>query len=288
MNKKEAIKKTIKYFHYFKYSPTPEELFSYLPYKTTKKELLSILSSLPSYPNETYEAIIKKRKEISKRKLKHIQFVLKILSHISYLKFIGLSGSMGMMNAEEKDDIDVFIITAKNRLWTTRLIVLTILTLMEKRRKRTDVNVKNKVCTNLWFDESHLSIPQYKQNLYTAHEVLQMKPIIQKGDIYERFLDANTWVRNYFPNNEKMFESKTQNEISKPIRYNLYIRCINYFFVYPISCMLYLISSVFEVIAKNFQLYLINRHKTNEIITDTQLWFFPDDFEVKLRKEKLL
>ncbi len=37
-----------------------------------------------------------------------------------------------------------------------------------------------------------------------------------------------------------------------------------------------------EKILKGLQLYFINRHKTSEIILDTQLWFHPDDFGKKI------
>ena len=37
-----------------------------------------------------------------------------------------------------------------------------------------------------------------------------------------------------------------------------------------------------EKILKKFQLRLINKHKTTELITDTQLWFHPEDFGEKM------
>ena len=43
-------------------------------------------------------------------------------------------------------------------------------------------------------------------------------------------------------------------------------------------------SDFIELISKKLQLSIINRHKTNEIITNKQLWFFPEDFENKLPK----
>lgn len=45
-----------------------------------------------------------------------------------------------------------------------------------------------------------------------------------------------------------------------------------------------LLAEGIETLIKNLQLMLINRHKTSEIITDTQLWFFPDDYELKIHE----
>ena len=38
--------------------------------------------------------------------------------------------------------------------------------------------ITNKVCLNLFFDESDLAVPKFKRSEYVAHEVLQMKPLV--------------------------------------------------------------------------------------------------------------
>ena len=45
----------------------------------------------------------------------------------------------------------------------------------------------------------------------------------------------------------------------------------------------FVIFNKIESIFKKVQLSLINRHRTTEIITSTQLWFHPDDFEKKIK-----
>jgi hypothetical protein len=45
-----------------------------------------------------------------------------------------------------------------------------------------------------------------------------------------------------------------------------------------------LFIDIFEQLARVFQLYFINKHKTKERISKTQLWFYPRDFEAKLSK----
>jgi len=39
--------------------------------------------------------------------------------------------------------------------------------------------------------ENALALPQNKQNLYTAHEVIQLLPIYNKDNTYAKFLRAN-------------------------------------------------------------------------------------------------
>ena len=128
-------------------------------------------------------------------------------------------------------------------------------------RRPSQIGYKDKVCLNLFFDESNLKIPKYKQTEYVAHEVLQMKPFIQKGDIYMRFIDTNRWVFDIFPNAEKDFHRHPRESATDPRKS---------------------IVDTIELILKNLQLLLIKRHKTTEIITDSQLWFHPEDFGEKV------
>ena len=193
------------------------------------------------------------------------------------------------MNAKEDDDIDLFIITAKNRLFTGRLITLILAQLFGLRRNRETResfnnetmkqlnNVfRNKVCLNLFFDESNLKVPKFKQTEFVGHEVLQMKPIMIKGDIYERFLKANPWVQAIFPNSTWII-SKIKDQRSKT---SSKLKSLKFKPVFDICALTF---DLFERLAKNFQLTSINRHRTTEIITSTQLWFHPDDFEKKIK-----
>ncbi|MEA3354884.1 MAG: hypothetical protein U9Q63_00140 [Patescibacteria group bacterium] len=58
----------------------------------------------------------------------------------------------------------------------------------------------DKICLNLWLDKSALAISKSRHNLYTAHEVCQIKPLYNKNKTYERFLSLNSWVKNFLPN----------------------------------------------------------------------------------------
>jgi len=218
-----------------------------------------------------------------------VRLYLKILSFFPQIKLIGLSGSLAMMNAGKNDDIDLFIITAKKRLFTGRIIALflaEVLGLRKKFRKnkkspkifrfypmKADLaDLSEKVCLNLFFDESDLAVPEFKRNEYVAHEVLQMKPIINKDSAYEKFLKANSWVFEIFPNAREVVSIKYKVlSIKKKKSLNTGYLILNTFF------------NKIEQSLKVFQLHLINHHRTTEIITNTQLWFHPEDFREKMK-----
>ncbi len=307
-NFESAVLKTIRYFSFFKYPPNFEEIYTFLKKKSSKKRLASILErmvrnkvilrsengnlyTLPQYSiNQSQSSNLKtqnynpklktinnlaikqfnnwkKKYVISHQKLNNLRFCLyiELLSWFPQIQLVGFSGTVAMMNADEKDDIDLFIITAKNRLFTARIITILLAQVMDIRRKRltysrrpSRIGYKDKVCLNLFFDESNLRVPRFKQTEYVAHEVLQMKPLINKNNTYEKFLHKKKWVYEIFPNATKI-------KIQKSTRNN-----VNF------------LGNILEFCLKKLQLISIKQHQTNEMVTNTQLWFFPEDFEKKV------
>ena len=118
--------------------------------------------------------------------------VCNVLIKFPYVRGIGISGSLSKNFADEDSDIDLFIITAKNRLWIAR-------TLMHVLKKLAYVAGKEHYfCMNYYIDEQNLLIPE--QNIYTAAEVVTLIPL--QGDIaFVDFFAANAWCRQFLPNN---------------------------------------------------------------------------------------
>lgn len=276
MNNK--IIKVIKYFSFFGYYPTLNEIYMFLEAKISKNSLEKIinlmvknkllLASKYTPPQYSIGRIKDQKSKIknSEKKLNNWRFRLyiKLISLFSQIKLVGLSGSISMMSADTDDDIDLFIITARNRLFTGRLIALILAQLFGLRRTRGMGNSNNKICLNLFFDEKSMKVPKFKQTEFVGHEVLQMKPIVNKEMTYERFLASNKWVFGLFPNAKQTFNFKFSLPGRKAGIFDEKLR------------------DWLESKLKSFQMKLINKHKTTEIITNTQLWFHPDDFEKKL------
>jgi len=330
------VLKTIRYFSFFDYSPSFEEIYTFLGKKATKKRVEKVLKNLERqkkikklknlnnvirytlhvtredtvgeystrHKASNLKSQISKLKTekynqkylFSQKKLENwrVRLYLKILSFFPQIKLVGLSGSLAMMNVDEDDDIDLFIITANNRLFTGRIIALFWAEVLGLRRKaqhrvfesasprqggvpkpltqkQVFLLTKDKVCLNLFFDENDLAVPKFKRSEYVAHEVLQMKPIVNKDNIYERFLKANSWVFKIFPNAQTVLKLKIEN---LKFNENFKLKIKNF-------------GDWLENLLKKLQLYMINKHRTTEIITDTQLWFHPDDFEKKIKFNSL-
>ena len=306
----KKISDILEYFSFFSYPPTFEEIYTFFPEKLTRRRLTSILDemekkiliinwkvegastfnflcssvnimryTLPQYSKKTREYRLRLTNSFTK--VRKILPYVQLLTFVSSIKLIGLSGSVSMFNAREEDDIDLFIITARNRLFTGRFIALLVAELFGLRRKShypDHIGVPhhdketNKACLNLFFDERNLTVPNFKKTEYVAHEILQMKPLIDKDNTYLRFIQANKWVFKFFPN--------AKNQISNEL---LSFKIKNLDFIENFK---FQIANSLEEILKKLQLYFIKKHQTTEIITDSQLWFHPDDFEKKLAKKE--
>lgn len=122
------------------------------------------------------------------------------LARLPYVVAIFMTGSTAVGNAPHNDDIDLMVITAQHSLWTSRVSITLWLELHGVRRRPHDHDNNNKICMNLFLTPDSLAVPEERRNLYTAHEVIQVKPLVDPSNFHARFLKANQWVKTYLPN----------------------------------------------------------------------------------------
>lgn len=135
------------------------------------------------------EAISAKKKVIAEK-------VVELFSKIPTIEAVFLTGSVAVGNAKEESDIDLMIVTAPGALWLTRasvFVFLKSLGLLRSFKKQ-----KDKICPNIFLDGQHLEIRE--KNLYTAHEVLQVKCLYDRSGMERKWLDQNEWAKKVLPN----------------------------------------------------------------------------------------
>jgi len=201
---KEDILATLAYFDLFNYPITRGEIYLFLQNKydyevfddalncLLKGELIHMFDKFYTLRNDHY--LIVRRNEGNKKAEELIKIAEKvgnILIRFPYVRGIAISGSLSKNYADEDSDIDLFIITAKNRLWIAR-------TVMHVFKKLTFlVNKEDYFCMNYYIDEHQLEIVE--KSIYTAIEIGTLIPL--QGDVvFEKFYTANAWIRNFIPN----------------------------------------------------------------------------------------
>jgi hypothetical protein len=100
-----------------------------------------------------------------------------------------ISGSLSKDYADDRTDIDFFIITAPRRLWVARMLLVLF-------KRIFLLNSHKFFCVNYFVDEEHLEIEE--KNLFTATELSTLLPI-HGSELYHRFFGCNAWVREILP-----------------------------------------------------------------------------------------
>lgn len=107
-----------------------------------------------------------------------------------FVRAVGISGSLSKNFADEKADIDFFVITKANRLWIAR-------TIMHLFKKLTFITGhQHYFCMNYYIDEEAMLIGS--QNIFTAVEIGTLLPVAGKETL-DDFYRINNWSRKFFP-----------------------------------------------------------------------------------------
>ena len=200
--KASQLQKTINYASFFNASLTLEGLHFWLisPKKHSLVEVRNLLTKHPSLKKKiisTKDKYLLKKTRLTNQKIKTVQKLVNVLKIVPSIKLIALTGSLSVNNPKKRDDIDLMIVVTPNTLWLTRPLVIFLTSTLSIRRKPRGMVTTNTICTNLWLDQLNLTVPKNKQNLYTAHEVLQTKPLFDRGGVHQQFVKKNIWTKKY-------------------------------------------------------------------------------------------
>jgi len=201
-----AILKTLVYFDIFDYPLSQRDIKSFLECHLHDEVLTRALRQLISdriifktgefYSLQNNLQKAEKRLQGNLRAQKLLPRAAKIgafLYKFPYVRAVAVSGSLSKNYADEKADIDFFIIAKENRLWIAR----TILHLFKKLTFL--FGRQHFYCMNYFIDEKALIIPE--RNIYTAMEVVTLMPLAGNYTM-NKFFEVNSWTEKWFPEYE--------------------------------------------------------------------------------------
>jgi hypothetical protein len=211
------------------------------------------------------EHLVEKRKEkeqYNKIKLAKAKTIANILAYVPTVFFIGVSGGVAIQNAEKDDDVDIFIIVKENTVWISRLVLLCILLCLGMLRTRGSTWVSDKICLNMLLDETVLAFTKDRHDVYTAHEIAQIDPLLQRKNMYKNFLAANKWITQFLPHaqGKNCDISLTNTSV------------LSGWFAWIMS------RSFIEYSARYIQYKKMEKHLTKETISSSFLAFHPYDY----------
>lgn len=210
---KKNILYTIAFYDCLNYPLTPLELrekFICKFGKVQKSSILEIersLSSLEEFITKKDGLICLKGSEklvgqrvrnqkIALAKLRRVKRWMKWLVWVPFLKGVFVTGTLGMKNSEKGSDWDVWVITAKGRIWLGRLFFTLILMLFGK--KRDDKKIKDRFCLNHFLAMDGLELTD--KNEFSASEISFSIPVYDEF-VHRQFIKENHhWAKEVMPN----------------------------------------------------------------------------------------
>ncbi len=203
MTPHDAIRTTLAYADLFQYPMTAAEIHRYLiEYETSHSQLEAWLEEavtqtlivqvgdyfvLPE--RESYVAIREARSAKSAELWQPAKRYGAQIARLPFVKMVGVTGSLAVNNVTDSADIDYFIITANDRLWLCRMIIIGLV----RAVARTGIEL----CPNYFLSERALALTE--RDIYTARELAQMVPL-HGFDYYQQMMTANSWIADYLPN----------------------------------------------------------------------------------------
>lgn len=124
-----------------------------------------------------------------------------ILGKLPFIRLVAVCNTLAYGNSRPEADIDFFIVTAKNRLWTARLISVFLFQFLGWRPM--PEKQQNKICLSFFVSEEDLNLKKATlgdNDAYFHFWLGTLLPIYDQGGYYHRLLEANSWVKNYLPN----------------------------------------------------------------------------------------
>ena len=287
----KSILATIVYYDTLNLPLTQMEIFKYLikitpEQKLSKINLFNIITLLESKELKRFieskngfyflkgrEKLIKqriKKQKITEQKWKIAKRIIWIMQSIPFLKGVIISGSIAMGNTKKESDIDVLIITSKNRIWTTRAITTLLLHLLKRRRHNN--LTKDRICLNHYITEKSLNI--IHRSLYNAQTYAHLIPVLELENFnLKKFYQKNKWIKNYL-----FFIFSEKNLIFRKSKHsfllNFFRKSLEYILKNPLGDLL-------EKITKIIQVFRIKRDKLTYakggriVINDMELEFHP-------------
>lgn len=203
----EELLLVLRYFDFFKYPLDKIQLYTFLSTRIEKIQTLDqtldflvaeqkIEEKCGYYALKDIDSLLSNRLKGEKRFRAlsgRIEKTSKRLSRFPFIEFVGLSGSLSKGYAPEKSDIDLFIITSKNRLWICR-------TILHVFKKISFIKgSQHWYCMNYFVDETALEIEE--QNYFTAIELATLKPLADKLNFHQKLIENNAhWMNKVLPN----------------------------------------------------------------------------------------
>jgi len=199
----QGVVRTLMYYHIFEFPLSVDELHRFSPVRWNDaaeleielKELLAagMIGLDRGYYFIGDDSHVDERRADEERARTELPRAARwsgFIARFPHVRGVAVSGTLSKGVMKEGDDLDYLVFTEPGRVWLCRLVLMGF-------KKVFLLNSHHRFCINYLLAEDHLEIPD--RDLFTATEVAWLLPTVNRS-IHDRFLAANSWIADYFPN----------------------------------------------------------------------------------------
>ncbi len=203
----EAVLATVAWFDVFGYPLTLLEVARHLPVAGFRgtASLSDIATALASplftcvdghyslTDGDGDIALRRQRFRLAKRKLVRARRAARLFGLLPSVRLVAACNNLAVANAEERSDIDLFIVCRAGTLWSTRLLLAGLLKTLNLRP--TPEDQRDKLCLSFWVSESGMDLSRLALedgDPYMDYWIATLLPLYDAGGVYAGFRDANS------------------------------------------------------------------------------------------------
>jgi len=129
------------------------------------------------------------REASSRALLDRHERTLSMLAALPFVRSLVISGGVANRNVGARDDIDLFVVAAREHAYTAYTLLVLATTLMGTRHV---------ICPNYVVDEDDLAIA-YHRDLFTAHQLVSARAFSGRATFDALCRENELWVKTFFP-----------------------------------------------------------------------------------------
>lgn len=176
------------FFDIYKRGLTKKEI---LKYSTNNKFNLNDFTQEGDFYfwNKAYLNEALKMRKHSEKLIKKAQKWGRFLRYLPGVKGVAICNTASFYTAEKGSDIDLFIISKEDRIWTCRVFVTIFLHILGLRRYGD--KIENRFCLSFFVDQKNLDISKIsiKDDVFLAFWIASLIPLF--GEVFDDFFSIN-------------------------------------------------------------------------------------------------
>jgi hypothetical protein len=210
-----AILKAVTWADGFDLALTPFEIWQQLPIQASLAEVLQALTISDQLSATLYQRdglvmlaghewlIAERRKRIAMAwpKFRKLARLARVLGYLPFVRMVAACNTLALGHAKPAADLDLLVVTATGRLWSCRLLCVTMAKLFGGRP--TPRHHADRYCLSFYVSEDDMNIQRFEdqpgQDHYLAAWTSWVLPLYDAGGYTTAFAKANSWVTERLP-----------------------------------------------------------------------------------------